>query len=212
MTLSHQLKSATKKIHTEAERSGYIAELLTGQPPLIKYCLLLRNLQPVYAALEMAIVRHAADLPQFTDAALRRSESIDHDLRSITDNAELPNLPLLPACEAYVQRVQFLGQHQPALLNAHAWVRYFGDLSGGQILARLLRSKYTLQPDQLTFYQFSGIADIESCKDSIRSGLDTNQQLVAMLPDLKQEARRAFRYNIELSIEVAGNSHNGSVD
>lgn len=212
MTISHQLKSATKRIHTEAERTGYIAELLTGQPPLIKYCLLLRNLQPVYTALEMAIVRHAADIPQFTDAALRRSDSIDHDLQSIANSAQLPNLPLLPASEAYVERVKILGQRQPALLNAHAWVRYFGDLSGGQILARLLRSKYALEPDQLTFYQFSGIADIESCKDSIRSGLDANQQLVSMLPELEQEAQRAFRYNIELSIEVAGSPHNGSVD
>jgi heme oxygenase len=210
--LSLQLKSATKRIHTEAERTGYIAELLTGQPPLFKYCLLLRNLQPVYAALEQAIVTHAADLPQFTDAALRRREAIDHDLRNIVHSTQQSNLPLLAACDAYVSRVQYLSQHRPALLNAHAWVRYFGDLSGGQILARMLHSKYALEPEQLTFYQFHGIADIEACKDDIRSGLDANKNLIGMRPDLEQEAKRAFRYNIELSIEIAGSSQYGPTD
>jgi len=49
-----------------------------------------------------------------------------------------------PATRDYVQRIKDVSDNEPKSLVAHAYTRYMGDLSGGQILARCARRALNL--------------------------------------------------------------------
>ncbi|MCK7500861.1 MAG: biliverdin-producing heme oxygenase [Comamonadaceae bacterium] len=46
--------------------------------------------------------------------------------------------PLRRPPPAYVARLRWLDRHDPGRLLAHAYVRYLGDLSGGQVVQRIV--------------------------------------------------------------------------
>lgn len=69
------------------------------------------------------------------------------------------NIP--SAVRTYVDRLAYLGRPEAtddevALLAAHAYVRYLGDLSGGQIIRRKIIKAYDLYDDGdgIAFYNF----------------------------------------------------------
>ena len=53
--LADALRQGTHSLHTEVERSTFMRTLLRGQMERTSYCLLLRNLHALYAALEAAL-------------------------------------------------------------------------------------------------------------------------------------------------------------
>ena len=81
-------------------------------------------------------------------------------------------------------------------LLAHAYVRYLGDLSGGQFIRRKLAKTYGLEDGAgLTFYEFgklggesgiSGLGDMKKIKewyrDGMNSGVGDNQAFKGNLP------------------------------
>ena len=58
--LTTRLREATRLLHTEVERAGVMRLLLRGQLDRVGYCMLLRNLHAIYAALEAGIGQHSA--------------------------------------------------------------------------------------------------------------------------------------------------------
>lgn len=51
-----------------------------------------------------------------------------------------------PAITAFTTRLTTVSSSRPALLLAHAYVRYLGDLSGGQLVRSKIRRVYSLDP------------------------------------------------------------------
>ena len=47
--------------------------------------------------------------------------------------------------KTYVNRIQTISESKPELLVAHAYTRYLGDLSGGQILKKYCSKSYELK-------------------------------------------------------------------
>ena len=67
-----------------------------------------------------------------------------------------------PATQLYVDRINYLAQNDPDLLVAHAYVRYMGDLNGGQVLSRSIARTYNLDTeDGIHFYKFDGNAKLD---------------------------------------------------
>jgi heme oxygenase (biliverdin-producing, ferredoxin) len=95
-----------------------------------------------------------------------------------------------PPLERYVHRLRELANgSDPSPLLAHAYVRYFGDLSGGQILRRTLARAYNLEAETedrtragLSFYEFTVLggdrrklatpAQVNQIKEWFRTGID----------------------------------------
>ncbi len=55
--LAGRLRAATKELHTVVERAGVMQPLLRGQLPRTDYLRLLRNLHPIYHALETGLAQ-----------------------------------------------------------------------------------------------------------------------------------------------------------
>ena len=204
------LRERTSLVHREAERAGFIADLIRGKATRAGYALFLRNLIPVYDALETALddaiagaSSHdgvAAVLSPFTDCRLRRREALRADVQAISGSSWQADLPVLPETDAYAGAVQAASKRD--CLVAHAYARYLGDLSGGQILKPVLARNIGLTAAELNFYDFPAIADLSAPKLAMRTALD---RVAVDGPDAEAivaEATAAFRHNISLSLAV----------
>jgi heme oxygenase len=146
-----------------------MAELLAGRVGLPAYTQLLRNLHALYAALEAAL-RASADAALLPLPALRREAALAADLDLLQGPRWHDELPLHEATRAYVQRLQAQAHEQPRLLMAHAYLRYLGDLHGGQMLQRLVARALGGQP-ALSFYDFGPPEQVLALRAQVRDAL-----------------------------------------
>lgn len=202
--LATRLRQETESLHRQAERSGYINVILRKQATREGYALFLRNLAPAYAALEAALEGDADDAVQglFDWPPLFRQKAIAADLTAISGPAWQDLLPVLNEANAYADRIEHIRLDAPHRLLGHAYVRYIGDLSGGQIVKALLVKEPGLEARMLGFYDFPGIADAEAYKEKFREGLDQAGDMTSDLGDIVDEAMIAFQLNIDLSMAV----------
>ncbi len=179
-----------------------------GRISIYEYALFLRNLIPVYRALEAGLTRHrrTAGVGQLYQPAVFRSEALESDLRAIVGVSWQQSLPLLAAADRYAQRVTSAADGSGGGLISHAYVRYLGDLNGGQVLQEILSRVLGLRVSALAFYEFPLISDLQAFKSDYRrlvdlAGLENGNRMAIV-----EEALVAFRLNIDLSeeVEVAG--------
>jgi heme oxygenase len=196
------LRQRTQDLHRTAERSGLVADLLRGRASLRDYRLFLRNLLAAYEALEAGLERHrrTPGVQDFARPEVYRSGAIIADMAALAGEGWREDLPLLPAAKAYALSIEAAAEGAGVGLIGHAYVRYLGDLSGGQVLKRQLAKSLDLPPSALTFYDFPRIADMDLYKRSYREALD---QLVEVDADaVIKGALDAFSLNIQLSDAV----------
>jgi heme oxygenase len=108
------------------------------------------------------------------------------------------------------------------LLLAHAYVRYMGDLNGGQQIKERVAKAYQLEPGSdvgLRFYRFEGPdggeaspAELGKITASLRKGMDSigDQLSPEQRTALLQEANHAFELNILLFSSFSENEEKKS--
>lgn len=193
--LAHQLRQGSHDLHGVAERTGLMAAMVRGKLARAHYANWLLNLQAIYAALEAGL-RAAGSVPGIDFAPLFRSNAIAQDLQFLQPG---PDLVLCEATRRYVQRLEELAATQPRLLLAHAYVRYLGDLHGGQMLRRSIAKMLQTTEDQgLCFYDFGSSQQVQALIQSFRAGLDSQALDVAQTQALAQEARLGFSLHIAM--------------
>jgi heme oxygenase len=203
-SLSARLKQATQSLHVEAERSGFVRDMLRGGVTMGGYALFLRNLLPAYQALEAGLER-LAPTPLFRGLALGavyRAPALRADLAAIAGAGWMNTVRLLPEGTAYAERVALVSRGDGAPLIAHAYARTLGDLNGGQVLKRLLGRALNLDGGALSFYDFPDIADLAAFRLDYRAALDRAAQEIPDITPVVDEAVEAFRLNIALSESV----------
>ena len=210
ISLPERLRLGTRDLHAQTERTGAMADLLAGRLSLAGYCAMLRNLHAIYAALEAAL--EAAMQRQPPDAAvlrlhagpLRREAALAADLAALHGPLWRTELPLQPAAQAYAQRLQALSHAQSPSLVAHVYVRYLGDLHGGQILKRLVARSLGLVGDSGTqFYEFGDDTQVLALRQGLRAALGNLALCSADSDAVVTEARWAFLQHQQLFIELA---------
>lgn len=199
--LAANLWSETKALHVQAERSGVIGRILHNTAHRHEYAVFLRNLLPAYLALEQGLERHRDTLGarRVAKPETYRAAALAADLFALAGEDWASALPLLPEGIAYGEAVLAAGEDDGALLIAHAYARTLGDLSGGQIMQKLLGRTLRLGADALSFYRFAGIADIGAFKAAYHTELDAAGREIADPAAVVAEAALAFRLNIALS-------------
>ena len=205
-SLAERLKTETRALHTAAERSSFMSVLLRGRMERPAYCALLRNLHAIYAALEPAIVRHAGHplIAPVYAPALFRTAALAHDLLVLHGQGWASEIALRPAAVAYVARLREIDTAQPALLLSHAYVRYLGDLSGGQMLRRVVARSAALAGERgVAFYDFGDVTATRDLTEGFRSGLASVSTDAAQSNALIDEAKLAFGLHQRLFDELA---------
>jgi heme oxygenase len=160
---------------------------------------MLRNQHAVYESLEAAIARCAATdslLGWLDREALARAAPMERDLVHIHGAGWRDDIPLRREATAYADEIDALGRTEPVGVIAHAWVRYMGDVSGGQILARLVRKHYGLGDEGTETYSFPALGDIDAFKADFRARLDARPDDEGLR--MIEHARSGFGHSIAL--------------
>lgn len=206
--LSKKLRDGTKKAHTMAENVGFVKCFLKGVIDQDSYGKLVSSLYFVYAEMEAQMHRHQTHpvLGKIYFPRLNRQSNLEKDLHFYYGDRWQSRITASPATEAYVKRIQDLADTEPELLIAHAYTRYMGDLSGGQILKGIAQRAMGLTAAQGTaFYEFDDIADEKEFKAIYRQRLDDLPLSAATIERIVEEANAAFAMNMRLFQELEGN-------
>ncbi len=197
--LSLRLRESTATAHQAAERTAFVRRMFKGTLPREGYAALLRSLHPVYTALESGLRSAAgnAAVAHIWDPALERAASLEEDLYFYAGPA-WRNLPVTEPASRYANRLEQLVATDPSRLVAHAYVRYLGDLSGGQMIGRAIARHYNTGTQGIRFYQFDAVADADARKQGYRQSLDTLPLLPAEREAVVDEASRAFDFAREI--------------
>jgi len=198
--LSDALKTGTASAHAAAESVHFVKNFIRGKIDRDLYALYVAQLYHLYTRLEEALDVHAPRLfPQvhFPNELYRRS-ALEEDVHFW--HSRPPRVS--PATQDYIDRLEYLQEHAPHLLLAHAYTRYLGDLSGGKILERVARRALGLsEGDGLAFYAFPNVPSFKLFKDMYRSQLNA-LDMVGSVQELVQEANVAFLLNMRLFEEL----------
>ena len=196
-----RLHARIGKAHHRAEGMAFSRALLEGQASPIQLAALIRVLTPAYALLEqqgpaLASALGAGAIPW---AALARSAALEHD-RAVL--AGLGATPASAAAAIWLEQLKVLARQSPHRFLAHVYVRYGGDLSGGQQLARqanaILRAHHL---PALNFWAFE--ADLAVLKHQLHDGFEQLDLCVQQDEELLEEAEQAFLATQSLLAELA---------
>ena len=202
--LADRLKFRTRELHLTAERSGVTAQILRGSATLTSYALLLASLAPVYLEMERLLAARVDDpsLRRLVDPAVLRHDALTRDLGALLGANWRDQLAPPDESARYVDHVKAAAEGDGARLIAHAYVRYLGDLNGGQALARLLARSLGLPKSALSFYEFPLIEDLPSFREQYRAAIDQAGREIQDPDAVVEEAAIAFQLNIDLSEAV----------
>jgi len=200
--LSEQLKKDTQSLHEAASHHEFNRHLMSEhQFDKNEYISFLWQLLHIYQALETRLDKEtqASTIPaaaaEFKKYA--RSEAIQHDLDALNAK-EKP-----PQSEATDKLTQDIASCTTDELLAHAYVRIFADLSGGQIIGRNLNSKHHLESHQMHFYDYTSVFALPSnegadnAKKSLRESINR-----AISPSQHSQAIAAAKSDYQSNIKI----------
>lgn len=206
--LAQQLREGTTKSHSMAENVSFVKSFLGGVVDKKSYRKLVANLFFVYTAIEEEIENNKDNsaISAIYFPELYRKASLSEDLEyyygSNWNEYVQPSL----ATKNYVNRIHEIGKSQPELLIAHAYTRYMGDLSGGQILKKIAQSAMHLSgKDGTSFYDFQSIKDDKAFKKDYRNALDNAPISESQINQIIAEANIAFNLNMRIFQELNSN-------
>lgn len=204
--LSAALRAETLRAHETAEGSDFMTRLMAGELDADAIADLTGQLWFIYEALERAVrtVSEAEPASAVADPRLERRDALENDLAQMLGGTWRDKVRILPATASYVSRLEELDQANCGLrVMAHHYVRYLGDISGGQVIAARLGALYGIDPDALTFYNFAAIGKIPPYRHAYRSTLDSLKLSEAERRALIDEAQSAFAYNSGVFAELS---------
>ncbi|KAI0211561.1 Heme oxygenase 1, partial [Lamellibrachia satsuma] len=89
---------------------------------------------------------------------------------------------------------------QPELLISHAYTRYLGDVSGGQILKRIIGRLLSLPADGsgIAFFEFSRMESIPKFKQFYNSRMNSLELDDDTMSALVDEANVSFQFSVNV--------------
>jgi heme oxygenase len=196
-----KLHARIGKAHHQAEGMVFSRALLAGEASPLQLAALMRALKPAYALLEQQVPELASALGASASpwASLARSVALDHDLSIL---AQLPATPASATAAIWLEQLRVLAQQAPHRLMAHVYVRYGGDLSGGQQLAQqanAILERHGLPA--LSFWAFDRpTAELKQALHDAFEQFDLSPQEEE---ELLEEAESAFHATQRLLAELA---------
>ncbi|KAM4883150.1 heme oxygenase 1 [Thomomys bottae] len=207
--LSEALKEATKEVHIQAENAEFMRNFQKGQVTREGFKLVMASLYHIYTALEEEIERNKASpvfAPLYFPEELHRKAALEQDMAFWYGPQWKQAIPYTSATYHYVKRLHEVGSTEPELLVAHAYTRYLGDLSGGQVLKKIAQKALDLPSsgEGLAFFTFPNIESATKFKQLYRARMNTLEMTPKTKQNVIEEAKAAFLLNIQLFEELQG--------
>ncbi len=202
LPLSKRLRRETKPLHRLVESTQLAKAFFRGKLTQRTYAEGLARMYPVYVAMEAHLgrVEPGDRLAPFRLPDVFRAPAIRDDLLYFGLS---PDHPRGGASARYAERVRTVARDEPALLVAHAYVRYMADVSGGVIAGRIAQKVLRLPTRAgLSFLTFPAIPEPSVFRESFRALLDAFPRDEAECVAIVAEANRAFALNRELADEL----------
>nr|YP_010338167.1 heme oxygenase [Erythrolobus coxiae]UNJ17752.1 heme oxygenase [Erythrolobus coxiae] len=203
--LATQLREGTTKSHSMAENVAFVKSFLSGVIDKKAYRQLIANLYFVYTAIEEEMTNNCKDkvISPIFFPELNRKISLEQDLEFYYGLDWKEQIKPSAATQTYVQRIHTIGSEKPELLIAHAYTRYLGDLSGGQILKKIAQNAMNLSGKEGTaFYDFNDIQNEQEFKLVYRAALDSIPVDNQKIEEIVSEANLAFTLNMKIFQEL----------
>ncbi|XP_060101527.1 heme oxygenase 1 [Heteronotia binoei] len=205
--LSEALKEDTKELHEQAENTQFMKSFQKGEVLLREFKLYLASLYYIYSALEEESERNKDNpvyAPVYFPVELNRCAALEKDLEYFYGPTWRQEIQCHEATQNYVDRLHHVGQYEPELLVAHAYTRYLGDLSGGQILKKIAQKSLHLPQtgEGLAFFSFPAVTNISKFKQLYRARMNTLPMDAATEKRIIEEAKKAFLLNIDVFAEL----------
>lgn len=205
--LAMAMLKGTMDLHDKAEKCSYILRMIESRITRPQYRLLLADLHVIYSALEVETEQLKEDPiygPMYCPDELNRVDALEKDLLYFYGGNWRKSITPTKAALKYADHIHEIGQRQPCLLLAHSFVRYLGDLSGGQVL-KFKMSRCMSMPasgEGLYFYQFDKVQNAIRLKNYLMGRINNLEVEPQLFDDLLQEARLAFQLNIDVFEEL----------
>jgi len=197
---SQALRERTWSSHGDSEGAGFMSDLMTGKGTREDYIALVAQHYFIYAALEAAAAAMKDDevAARFIHPQLTRLPAIEEDLRFLIGDDWIEQIEPLPTTQRYVTRINEVAATWAGGFIAHHYTRYLGDLSGGQVIRKLMQRQFGFETNGVGFYFFGEIASPKQFKETYRDELDA----VGWSPEERDrvidEVLIAYRFNTEL--------------
>jgi heme oxygenase (biliverdin-producing, ferredoxin) len=203
--LATQLREGTSKSHSMAENVSFVKSFLGGVVDKESYRKLVSNLYFVYSAMEEAMEKNKENIfiKPIYFSELNRRENLEKDLEYYYGSDWLSAITLSEATKLYVDRIQLVSEERPELLVAHAYTRYLGDLSGGQLLKKIAQRALNLPDGKgLSFYEFEQVTDEQEFKQNYKKALDSLPLDSHLADQIVAEANVSFTMNMKMFQEL----------
>ncbi|XP_006204389.1 heme oxygenase 2 [Vicugna pacos] len=205
--LSELLKEGTKEAHDRAENTQFVKDFLKGNIRKELFKLATTALYFTYSALEEEMDRnkdHPAFAPLYFPMELHRKAALTKDMEYFYGGDWEEQVQCSEATRRYVERIHYVGQNEPELLVAHAYTRYMGDLSGGQVLKKVAQRALKLPNtgEGTQFYLFENVDNAQQFKQLYRARMNALDLDMRTKERIVEEANRAFEYNMQIFNEL----------
>ena len=171
------LRKLTQSKHSNAERSWFASLMMSGKITNKQYSLYLKQQYKCYEALEnrFNIINDSSVV--IIPKELQRAACIKEDILEL--GQDFDSIQTFDSTQEYVNYITDICNEN--LLYAHVYVRYLGDLKGGQMIAKRI-------PGEGRYYQFENPEYLEKF---IRKQLREDEAFV-------EECNKCFDSSIEL--------------
>jgi heme oxygenase len=188
-----------------AENVSFVKSFLGGVVDKDSYKKLVANLYFVYSSMEevMELNKDHSFIKPIYFPELNRRSSLEKDLTYYYGDNWRTEITLSEATKVYVDRIRKIGVEKPELLVAHAYTRYLGDLSGGQLLKKIAQRAMNLPSSEgLAFYEFDSISDEQEFKKNYKQAMDSLPLTVDLADQIVAEANLSFTMNMKMFQEL----------
>lgn len=207
LPFSKVIRKETAQAHRLAESTNFVKGILRGVMDMESFANMQAGMYLVYEAMEEELERHK-DHPLVSEVyfeQLRRRQVLEQDMQFLYGDDWREQMRMTPMRQKYIDRIREVGAKDPALLVAHSYTRYLGDLSGGQVIAKIARRSLGLSgPDGLRFFEFEEIEDGKAFKEEYRKRLNELDLDEVRARAIVEEAKRVFALNQALFEELEG--------
>lgn len=157
----------------------------------------------VYEALEEEIECNKENpvfSPIYFPLELHRKSALEEDLEYFYGPQWRKKIIFPQSIKNYVERLHHIGRNEPELLVAHAYTRYLGDLSGGQVLKKIAQKALQLPAtgEGLAFFTFDNVTNATKFKQLYRSRMNSLDVNSAIKKRILEEAKTAFLLNVKV--------------